>query len=401
MFADNVSNAGAAILALAFGVLILQRLLSSHTVMRYSMMPVAVSAFAAAIGIGAGVSGFLVSHHGAVGAAGVVEAVSLLAIPISFAVAGFRTQLTYVRTTTRMLALPPGSTLRKGIEAVASALEEPGLELCVYDSAAQAWVNDRLPLITPDDRYVFEALSPTGDRIAVSYVRSIDYENIPPGLLRLALTLAARAIFSVPQGAQEKVNSEPEGFLGHADRRRLERNIHDGVQRHLISMLAALQREPDASSEDRMTALTKSLREDVKAALRDLRALSNGETGSVLHGRDLASALNEAATASPFYVDLRILLSARLPPRTEENVFLLICEALTNAAKHAKCESVRIELTCRDFVLIEVYDDGVGGLAPGGARTLRERAEAHGGNLTVLPPTPEWRTRFVVTLPVA
>ena len=399
-FADHVSNAGAAIVALTFGVLIVQRLLSRHTVTRYSLMPVAVSALAAAIGIGTEVIGFLVWGDGSVGAAGIIEAASLLAVPVSFVVAGFRTHLTYLRTTMRMLDLPVGSSLREGIKAVASALEEPGLELCVYDPAAQAWVNDRLPLVTPDERYLVDGLSPTGGRIALSYVRSIDYEEIPPGLLRLALTLAARAIFSVPQGAQENVRSESGGFLRHSDRQRLERNLHDGVQRHLISMLAALQSAPDTRSKDRMAAFTKSLREDVKAALHDVRALSSGETGAVLQGRDLASALREAAMASPFDVDLRILPPVRLPPHTEENVFLLICEVLTNAAKHAKCESVRIELMCADFVLIEVCDDGVGGLPADGARTLRERAEAHRGNLTVLPSTPEWRTRFVVTLPV-
>jgi signal transduction histidine kinase len=189
--------------------------------------------------------------------------------------------------------------------------------------------------------------------------------------------------------------------------RRLERDIHDGPQQHLVRLgmdLARAQRQLERDPE----AVRATLGEAAglaREALEELRALSRGIAPPVLADRGLAAALAALAARSPVPVELAVdLPSERLAPVTENTAYFVVSEALANVAKHSEAGVCRVEVRCdgaRLRVLVE--DDGSGGavLAPGhGLAGLADRLTAVDGALTVDSPR-GGPTRLTAELPCA
>jgi signal transduction histidine kinase len=152
-----------------------------------------------------------------------------------------------------------------------------------------------------------------------------------------------------------------------------------------------LAREKLSRTPDDAVALVDAALEQLQAGLRDLRELAAGIHPSVLSDRGLGAALQALAARSAVAVELGPVPPQRLPAAVEATAYFVVAEALTNAAKHARCEhagvGVRIE---RGGVVVEVVDDGVGGAdAAGGSglRGLADRVSALGGELEVASPT--------------
>jgi signal transduction histidine kinase len=177
-----------------------------------------------------------------------------------------------------------------------------------------------------------------------------------------------------------------------AERRRLERNLHDGAQQRLVSLALDLgQVEANLDAGDTRTArqLLATAREELGLALEELRELARGIHPAILSDRGLGPAL-EALVAR---VSLPVQLDApcdRLPERVEAAAYYVVAEALTNAARHARASSVGVRLRCDDGRLrIEVSDDGIGGAdarSGSGLRGLADRVEALGGRLRLDSP---------------
>ena len=173
-----------------------------------------------------------------------------------------------------------------------------------------------------------------------------------------------------------------------AERRRLERNLHDGAQQRLVGLAldlrqieARLDGDPDAAR--RLLAVA---REELAVALEELRELARGIHPAILSDRGLRPALEALAARAAVPVRLETLCE-RLPERVEAAAYYLVAEALTNAAKHARASCVSVELRCVDDRLwIEVSDDGVGGAdvrSGSGLRGLADRVESLGGRLAI------------------
>jgi signal transduction histidine kinase len=180
-----------------------------------------------------------------------------------------------------------------------------------------------------------------------------------------------------------------------AERRRLERNLHDGAQQRLVALaldLSLVQAKLDADP-DGAAHLLAAAREELARAIEELRELARGLHPSVLTERGLRQALESLARRAPIPVRLEAPLSRRLPEQVEAAVYYLVAEALTNAAKHAGAESAVVRLTVAGGrARIEICDDGAGGAtvrAGGGLRGLAERLEALGGRLEVDSPPGE------------
>jgi signal transduction histidine kinase len=148
-----------------------------------------------------------------------------------------------------------------------------------------------------------------------------------------------------------------------------------------------------AQLSGRGAELVEAALEQVQAGLRDLRELAAGIHPSALTDLGLAAALKALAARSPLVVEVGPVPGGRLPPSVETTAYFLVAEALTNAAKHARCESavvgVRLEDGC---AVVEVRDDGVGGadLAAGsGLRGMSDRVVALGGTLELDSPSGE------------
>jgi signal transduction histidine kinase len=179
-----------------------------------------------------------------------------------------------------------------------------------------------------------------------------------------------------------------------AERRRVERDLHDGAQQRLLALAAQLQAamlngDPIRCRE----ALTIGV-EQSQAAVRELRELANGLHPAVLTDGGLACALDDLASRHRIQVHVSEP-DRRYPPRVEATAWFIACEAVANAVKHAHADQVRVSVNNGGSTLkVTVEDDGVGGAdASGeGLRGLADRAEAIGGQLTILARQPHGTT---------
>ncbi|HXF71598.1 MAG TPA: ATP-binding protein [Actinomycetota bacterium] len=176
-----------------------------------------------------------------------------------------------------------------------------------------------------------------------------------------------------------------------AERRRLERNIHDGAQQHLVALAVKLRLARDLLSRDaeRATGLLQELRAEIDLALETLRDLARGIYPAVLEERGIVAALQAQAGLAGVPVRVEADGLARRPIETEAAVYFACLEALQNAVKHARAREVRIRLAeVAGRLSFSVRDDGRGfdpAAVPGGSglRNMADRVEALGGHLEV------------------
>ncbi|MGE5635657.1 MAG: GAF domain-containing sensor histidine kinase [Nocardioidaceae bacterium] len=191
---------------------------------------------------------------------------------------------------------------------------------------------------------------------------------------------------------------------GDAERRRLERNLHDGAQQRLVSLSLALREvqaelrtDPDAAGR-----LLASAREQLSLALDELRELARGIHPAILTERGLGAALHALASRSPLRVEVTAPPDGRLPRHVETAAYYLVAEALTNAAKHAQASMVTVGVSeLGGLARVEVADDGRGGATRDGSglRGLADRVEALGGSFEVRSP-PGAGTTLSADIPV-
>ena len=179
---------------------------------------------------------------------------------------------------------------------------------------------------------------------------------------------------------------------GDVERRRLERNLHDGAQQRLVTLSLSLrhaQAKLDSDPPAARGALAQA-RDELALALDELRELARGLHPAVLTDHGLRPAVEALAARAPVRVELAGLSDERLPEPIEAGAYYLIAEALTNVAKYAQASTVCIRVAANDAQLVvEVSDDGVGGADPGGGSGLRglsDRVESLGGSLEVESP---------------
>jgi signal transduction histidine kinase len=197
---------------------------------------------------------------------------------------------------------------------------------------------------------------------------------------------------------------------GDAERRRIERNLHDGAQQRLVGVsltLARAQRELERGTPEAVTLL-RDARAALAEALAELRELARGIHPTILSERGLGPALKMIAERSGLPVELSAELDDRLPEPVEAGAYYLVAEALTNASKHADASVVRVHVArVDDRAVVHVSDDGCGGAdqrGGSGLRGLRDRIEALGGKLEFESPLRRGTTltaRIPLTRPTA
>ena len=191
---------------------------------------------------------------------------------------------------------------------------------------------------------------------------------------------------------------------GDAERRRLERNLHDGAQQRLVSLslslrLAQARLKTDAQGADEI--LTGASVE-LALALEELRELARGIHPAVLTDRGLGPALESLADRTPLPITFDELPDDRLPAPIEAAAFYVVSEALTNVTKYADASSVNVRVAQENGnAIVEVSDDGVGGADPtsgSGLRGLSDRVAALEGRLAIVSP-PGAGTRIRAEIP--
>ncbi len=190
------------------------------------------------------------------------------------------------------------------------------------------------------------------------------------------------------------------------ERRRIERDLHDGTQQRLVSLAMSLGLLESKLEDDPGAAapIVREARETLALALAELRELSQGIYPSLLTERGLGAALDDLCRRAALPATLDATLPGRLPPQVEAAADFVASEALANAAKHSHATEARIRTRLeRGVLLVEIADDGIGGADTGsgtGLRGLADRVEALGGRLTLSSP-PGRGTTIAVELPCA
>ena len=191
-----------------------------------------------------------------------------------------------------------------------------------------------------------------------------------------------------------------------AERRRIERDLHDGAQQRLVALALNLRMAEQCAADGDPAAaeLVREAGEEAQHALRELRDLARGIHPAILTNRGLPAALDDLASRATVPVEVLASPGGRLPDAVEAAAYFVVSECLANIGKHAQASSATVSVAVADGQLdVVVADDGVGGaeLAGGsGMQGLADRVGALGGTLAVESPAGEG-TRVVASIPLA
>jgi signal transduction histidine kinase len=284
-------------------------------------------------------------------------------------------------------------------DSLARALRDPSLTLAYWLPDFQSYVDVEgrpIELPTEDDERSLTPIERGGVRVAVLlHDPALDDE---PELLN-AVTAAAeialengqlhaelRARLDELRGSRARILD-----AGQRERRRLERDLHDGAQQRLIALSLELGLLEERMQEDRDARLRlEQARREIGTSLEELRAVAHGIHPAVVSGHGLEIALEQLAARASVPVRLKVAVRGRLPEHLEVAAFYLVSESLANIGKHANATSATVEVArADDHVTVEVVDDGMGGADTErgfGLRGLADRVEALGGRLRVWSP---------------
>ena len=285
-------------------------------------------------------------------------------------------------------------------EALARALRDPSLEVAYWSSSAEGFVDAEgraASLPPPGGARAVTVVEHQGRRIAalVHDPAVGDDESLVQAVAAAAgLQLENERLQADLRAQLEEVRASRARIAEAAEqeRRRIERNLHDGTQQRLVSIAMALGLADTKVATDPAAAgaLIGEARSGLSGALTELRELSQGIHPGLLTERGLAAAIEDVARGLRLPVEVSVGLADRLPAPVETAAYYVICEALANVVKHAAASQAAVDVARLDGrVSIAVSDDGRGGAdtAKGsGLRGLRDRVEALGGRLSVESP---------------
>jgi signal transduction histidine kinase len=288
----------------------------------------------------------------------------------------------------------PAAGLR---DELARALGDPSLELAFWLPDHRQYVDAGGRPVDPPAANPDRAVTPVerdGKRVAAIIHDPALLDD--PELVRAAGTAAALALENARLDAElrakvEEVRNSRSRLVevGLRQRRRLERDLHDGAQQRLVSLSLSLRlaRERLQSDPGEARQLLDASREELDHALEELRELARGIHPAVLSDRGLAAAVETLAHRAPLPVELRELPAERSPEQIELAAYFVVSEALTNVAKYASASRATVAVMKENGTLtVEVSDNGVGGADAqrgSGLRGLAARLEAIEGRLDV------------------
>ena len=345
---------------------------------------------------------FTALDDGVESAIDVAATLTLAAVPFAFLIGLLRSRLSRAAAVEALVERL--GARREGLrEALAEALGEPRLELAY-----------RVSLPDLGDAYVDSAGAPVEleerpgatwtpveleGRTVGALRHSTSLEQDDPGVVRTVAAAAALALENERLQAELRARIEELRRsrarlveAGDAERRRLERDLHDGAQQRLVALAlnlrlvrSRLERDPAGAGD-----LLDESREELARATDELRELARGIHPAILTERGLGPALGAVAARAGVPVEVEALPDERLPAPIEAAAYFVVTEAITNVDRYSRAAhaSVRVE-RADGHVVVEVADDGIGGADPrtgSGLRGLADRVAALDGRLEVRSP---------------
>jgi signal transduction histidine kinase len=242
--------------------------------------------------------------------------------------------------------------------------------------------------------------------VVVSSVRTHAFAPGAEHRIAAFTELVAQALANAEAREQLAASRARVVAAGDAERRRLERNLHDGAQQRLVSLAIGLRiadRLIDESPEQAHAALERAS-DELRASLAELREIARGLHPAVLSDRGLEPAIKSLMQRASVPVELTFDVAERPSPAVEAAAYYVIAESLTNVAKYARASHANVEVRALgDRLLIAVTDDGVGGADTSGGSGLlglQDRVAALGGRLHIESP-PGRGTSVRADVPVA
>jgi signal transduction histidine kinase len=341
----------------------------------------------------------------------IIAAISL--VPLGFLVGVVRLRMGHGRLAPLALELDRSLDPGRLELALRHALGDPSLELLLWDRGTASWLDARGVSVAPpeeDSSVAVTTLDRDGEPIAAIAHDRVLRED--PGLVAAATAVLRLAV------ENERLTAEVRDQLAsvrasrarlveaaEAERRRIERDLHDGAQQRLIGVALSLQ---EARAEARRnTPDAPYLRQlddtadELLAAVDELRELARGIHPAILTEDGLGVAVTSLARRAAVPVELDLALDGRLSPTIEATAYYVVAEALTNVTRHARARSVIVRVSHHDELLeVEVGDDGDGGADArlgSGINGLIDRLEAVSGSLEIhSPPGAGTRLRAVI-----
>jgi signal transduction histidine kinase len=274
------------------------------------------------------------------------------------------------------------------IEAVLrEALGDPTLHAAYWVAERDQWVSGDGSPVTPEP----DDLPVTRQGRAVARVRydagALDRELVVATVAEATGELENAGLRAKLSGQLAEVrDSRARIATAHlTERRRIERNLHDGAQQRLLALALQLRAAQVNGAPDRLGEAVGAGIEELQTAVVELRELANGLHPTVLREAGLGPAIEDLVARFPVSVVLRAV-DRRFPPEIEATAWFIACEAVANAVKHAAAARIEVDVSAENGrLVVRVADDGVGGADPTGSglRGIADRAEAAGGSLTV------------------
>jgi signal transduction histidine kinase len=406
---------GCAFLGIGVTGLLVHRVWSARGLDRRRLSPVVVAGAAVAVAVVANAATRLGGPLPddpplAVAAAEALALLAILGVPVAFAVSVLRARAARTSAAGKVLGGSAGPTsVRQIRDGLRAALADPDLDVVVWLAQADGYVDPEGSLASPvrEGRLAVPITGHDGEPLAVVLADPAlaghgDVVDAAVDAARLALENAQLRAALLAQLDELQRSRARIVAAGVAERRQVERDLHDGAQQRLFGLATTLGRVRNAAADPAATVrLVDEARAELRQALADLRDLARGIHPAVLEQAGLGPALNSVAERLP----LRVAVTApaqRWPPAVEAAAYFVASEALTNAAKHAAAGRVTVHVwEDDDDLVVEIDDNGAGGAFPkqgGGLAGLTDRVAALGGSLHIDSPAGAG-TRVRVRLP--
>jgi signal transduction histidine kinase len=333
----------------------------------------------------------------------------MLAGPALFVISTVRARTAGGALGTAIVDLEPEASPGRLRDALARALGDSTLQLAFRQPDGAGYLDTAGQAVDADRPDPGRAVVPVAgsDGAVLVYDEGLELE---PQLVKLTSAAASMALDHARLQAEvlaqlEQVRASRARIVeaGDAERRRLERDLHDGAQQRLVTLSLALGMARDrAAADPELGALIESASTQAREALTELRELARGIHPAVLTETGLGGAVQALVERSPVATTITAVPDGRFPAPIEATAYFVVCEALANVAKHAMAGSAQVTIRARSGrLVVQVSDDGAGGARPeagSGLRGLADRVASVGGVLRIDSP-PGGGTRLEADLP--
>jgi signal transduction histidine kinase len=401
--AQRAIQAAGAILGLVVVALVVRRWLAAAVAERRVLAPLWLSlGTCLLLTVSHVLAVFPVQIAGRLVLAGVwISDVVLLAVPFGFLVVALGLRMTRAAVSELVLELGSEVSLDGLRSALARVLGDPSVEVGTWDEESKRYrdpAGNLIQLPDPGESRVAHRIELADDSVAVviyDAALATDPKLVQTIGSALRVGMERAQLIHRLHGQLDELRASRARIAeaGDAARRRLERDLHDGAQQRFVllsmtlaSTLRQLEARPEAAD---LQAAMAPAADELQQGLAELRELARGIHPTVVTERGLAPAVHSLVARMPMPVEV-VAVEDRFPAPVEMAAYYVVCEALTNVARHSGASSARVSVSKqRGRLVVEVVDDGSGGASPGsgsGLRGMTDRVAVIGGSLSFESP---------------